>query len=141
MRRPLTILLASLAALFATASAAQAVMVSVGGSQYGVALVPGTDRVAAGVTTAPAPGGSPCDPWLAPDLAFPTPVSGLCWHGGPVMRSNQTFDLTWDPIRSDWATTRDYVEQFLRDVANGSGTLTSPYAVTTQYRDSGGRAG
>ena len=36
--------------------------------------------------------------------------------------------------------TRDYVEQFLSDVAAGSGTLTSPYAVTGQYTDGSGRA-
>ena len=33
--------------------------------------------------------------------------------------------------------TRDYLEGFLKNVANGSQTLTSPYAVTTQYRDGG----
>ncbi len=42
--------------------------------------------------------------------------------------------------RAYWQTTRNYVEQFLRDVADGSGTLTSPYAVTTQYTDASGRA-
>jgi hypothetical protein len=57
------------------------------------------------------------------------------------MHSNETFDLAWDPLRRDWATTRNYIEKFLRDVANGSGTLTSPYAVTAQYHDPSGRAG
>ena len=57
------------------------------------------------------------------------------------MHSNETFVLTWDPGRRYWSGTKDYVEQFLRDVADGSGTLTSPYALTGQYSDSGGRAG
>ena len=91
----------------------------------------------------------PClDPALAPDLRprsglpdLRLPDTGLCDHGGSVMHSNETFDLSWDPVRRDWATTRDYVEQFLRDVADGSGTLTSPFAVTPQYTDATGRAG
>jgi len=109
-------------------------------SYTGVALVPGTgsglaSRKIPTVTTA-----APClDPALAPDLVLPD--NGLCAHGGGVMHSNETFDLAWDPVRRDWATTRNYVEQFLRDVSDGSGTLTSPYAVTPQYTDATGRAG
>jgi hypothetical protein len=109
-------------------------------SYTGVALMPGTgsglaSRKIPRVTTA-----APClDPALAPDLVLPD--DGLCAHGGGVMHSNETFDLSWDPVRRDWATTRDYVEQFLRDVADGSGTLTSPFAVTPQYTDATGRAG
>jgi hypothetical protein len=107
---------------------------------FGVALVPGTDRAGLPTVTSSAP----CsDPWLSSDLGGPVlPLNGLCWHaGGAVLHSNETFDLAWDPLRRDWATTRQYLEQFLRDVANGSGTLTSPYAVTTQYKDPTGRAG
>ena len=38
------------------------------------------------------------------------------------MHKNETFDLSWDPRPRNWASTRFYVEQFLRDVADGSGT-------------------
>ena len=107
---------------------------------YGVALVPGTSLPA----TVPAVvWSSPCtDPALTPDLTWlqTGPISPLCWHNGPVMHSNETFALTWDPGRSYWATTRNYVEQFLSDVATGSGTFTSPYSITPQYTDGGGRA-
>jgi hypothetical protein len=75
------------------------------------------------------------DPWLSAELVLPS--FGLCWQGGTigaVMHGNDTFALTWDPNRSYWAGTRYYVEQFLRDVADGSGTLTSPYDVTTAIR-------
>jgi hypothetical protein len=75
------------------------------------------------------------DPWLSAELVLPS--FGLCWQGGTigaVMHGNDTFALTWDPNRSYWAGTRNYVEQFLRDVADGSGTLTSPYDVTTAIR-------
>ncbi len=108
----------------------------------GVALVPGTRsdlqtaNIPLVVTSAPC-----LDPALALDLGGPLlPVAGLCSHGGPVMHGNEKFDLTWDPGRRDWATTRNYVEQFLRDVADGSGTFTSPYAETSQYTDATGRA-
>src|SRR5206468_534278 len=81
----------------------------------------------------------PCtDPWLSSDLILP--ATGLCWHGGPVMHRNEPFTLAWDPLRRYWATARNYVEGFLSDVAKGSGTFSSPYAVTGQYSDQGGRA-
>jgi hypothetical protein len=132
MRRSLTILLTSIVTMFAMASAAQAVVVSMGASgQAGVSLVPSQ-------RTNPPVSGTCSDPWLSSDLSLPS--NGLCSHGGPVMHANETFALTWDPLRRYWQTTRNYVEQFLSDVASGSHTLTSPYAVTPQYNDGGGRA-
>jgi hypothetical protein len=133
-----------LVALVVTTSAAQAVMLDVNGSRYGVALVPGTSTTGLPTVTSSAP----CsDPWLSPDLAGPSlPPTALCWQGGgttpsdAVMHANETFAITWDPIRADWATTRDFIEQFMRDVADASNTFTSPYALTTQYNDYGGRA-
>ncbi|HZU61130.1 MAG TPA: PKD domain-containing protein [Solirubrobacteraceae bacterium] len=104
----------------------------------GVAMVPGTESSlsAAGV---PYVGSGTCSyPWMSSDFALPD--TGLCYHGGSVIHRNETFDLTWDPKRLYWSGTRGYVQQFLRDVAQGSGTLTSPYALTTQYRDPNGRA-
>ena len=140
MRRVTLGIALTLASLFVAVSGAQAVVVDVGAAgRFGVALVPGSSR--AGLTTVSS--AAPCsDPWLSSDLGGPVlPNNGLCWHGGGVIHNDETFDLAWDPLRRDWATTRDYVEQFLRDVANGTGTLTSPYALTTQYRDPIGRAG
>ncbi len=137
MRRSLTLLLTTLIATLGAAGAAQAVVVTDGGTTAGVALIPGSSLpkgVTDGTTAV-----SPCDPFLTPDLHL-LPSIGLCDHGGPVIHANETFALTWDPNRTSWADTRDYEEQFLKDVADGSGTLTSPYAVTTQYQDSGGRA-
>jgi hypothetical protein len=111
----------------------------------GVALAPGTtlslpDENIPYVASSP-----PCtDPALPADLMRPNmPESGLCSHGGSVgsvIHANETFALAWDPLRQYFVTTKEYVEQFLRDVADGSGTLTSPYAVTSQYTDSSDRA-
>src|SRR5581483_3895961 len=128
---------------------------------FGVALVPGTcgdllgtggcaSLVNSGVPTVTS--SAPClDPALPPDLwlsgtAHRLPNSGVCSHGGPVLHKNETFALTWDspqPSGSQhnyFSGTRLYVEQFLRDVADASGALSSPYAVTTQYSDGNGNA-
>ena len=143
--RPVRATTAALALTFAAllllgAGRARAVVVEDESSRFGVALVPGTPR--ADLTTAGTPAvtsSAPCtDPALSTDLILPE--IGLCWHGGAVMHANEAFALTWDPVRSYFATTKEYVQQFLRDVADGSGTLTSPYAVTGQYTDASGRA-
>jgi PKD domain len=112
---------------------------------YGVALVPGSrPQLAAADVPTVTSSGSCSDPWLSSDLLLPP--NALCWHGragapsSAVMHASETFAITWDPHRAYWQTTRGYVEQFLRDVADGSGTLSSPYAVTTQYNDQAGRA-
>jgi hypothetical protein len=146
MRRYLLTVLPLLASLALTAGTAQAVVVKDSGHEYGVGLVPGT-TLAGGVT--PVTSAAACsDPWLSPSLERPSVLTGgLCWQGGSatnnnaVLHGNETFALTWDPLRSYWATTRGYIEQFLKDVADSSGSLGSPYAVTTQYRDAGGAAG
>ncbi|HEY2770033.1 MAG TPA: hypothetical protein VGI87_05675, partial [Solirubrobacteraceae bacterium] len=115
---------------------AQAIVVQDQQHTFGVAMVPGTQANLFGAGyTAVKSSVSPCDPWLESDLVLPS--GGLCWHIGPVMHRNETFALTWDPHRMYWQTTRDYVEQFLRDVADGAGTLTAPYAITGQYADGG----
>jgi hypothetical protein len=144
VRSGVRVALAALAMAFSLslllgAGGAKAVVVEDESSRFGVALVPETrgDLVTAGTPAVTSVG--PCtDPALTPDLILPE--FGLCWHGGEVMHANETFALTWDPVRSYFATTKEYVQQFLRDVADGSGTLTSPYAVTGQYTDASGRA-
>jgi PKD domain len=140
MRRLLMSCVLAALGVVAAAGPAQAVVVDMGPQgRFGVALVPGTRSTltTAGISAVTA--SPPCsDPWLASDFVLPD--SGLCYHGGPVMHANETFAVTWDPHRLDWQTTRDYVEQFFKDVGDGSGTLTSPYALTGQYSDAGGRA-
>ncbi len=132
-RRLLLAVASTFIALLAATSAAQAVVVNDGGPDYGIALVPGTD-LPIGVPAVTTSGACP-DPSLAPDLTWLTTglVSPLCDHGGSVLPSNETYVLTWDPDRRYWATTRQYVEQFLSDVGTASGTFGSPYAVTPQY--------
>jgi len=153
MRRSLLIALPFVVLLVVATGSAQAVVVdmnAVGRSSvaynpsdqsgyFGVALVPGTrgKLLAAGVPTVTS--NAPClDPALPPEMTLP--AYGLCAHGGPVMHGNETFAEVWDPSpHKDYAA--PYVEQFLRDVADASHALTTPYAVTTQYTDAIGRAG
>jgi hypothetical protein len=140
MRRMMLIALTFVIISLLGASSAGAVVIDMGASgRYGVALVPGTRSAltTAGITTVTG-AATPCDPWLDPDFIFQS--SGLCYHDGPILHANETFAVTWDPHRRDWQTARDYVEQFLKDVADGSAapkgspSLTSQYALTSQYR-------
>jgi hypothetical protein len=109
------------------------------GSYYGVTLVPGTRGNLANTGIPRVTSSTTCsDPALTPDFSLPS--SGLCSHGGAVAHANQTFALVWDANRhNDYAA--PYVEQFLRDVADGSGTQSAPFSIATQYTDAGGRAG
>jgi hypothetical protein len=135
----LAVALTLVVSLVVATSGAQAVVVSDQGSYFGVALVPGT-RAQLGTAGIPTVTSSPpcSDPALAPELVLPP--TALCSHGGAVLHGNETFALFWDQHRRYYATTKNYVEQFLRDVADGSNKLSSPYAVTSQYTDATGRA-
>lgn len=149
-RRVILGIASALIASLAVAGSATALVVNdtnSGNVEAGVALIP-TARggsLPSGVTAATS--SNACtDPWLASDLGGPNlPSDALCYRGGSVIHKNETFALTWDAPqtgsqRNYWSQTRGYVEQFLRDVADSSGSLNSVYDDTTQYQDSGGRA-
>src|SRR5437870_462878 len=114
MRWGVLALVASLAALFMVASGAQAAVVNDQGTLAGVAMIPGTNAPAGLPVTA---SGQCQDPWLESDLGGPLlPSTAICYRGGGVAHSNEPFVLTWDPKRLYWSTTRNFLEQFLRDV-------------------------
>jgi PKD repeat protein len=133
-----------LASVAVVASSPAAVLVQSGsGTKYGVRLVPGSSLGSTNYTQWNASGGAQCyDPGLSPDLGNTLlPAGALCLQdsnkadGSTVLQHYETFAMTWDPGRAYWQTTRGYLEQFLRDVADGSNSLSSPFAVTTQYTD------
>ena len=153
-RRVILVIASTLIASLGVAASASAIVLNDSGTQAGVALVPSARgggnlhnvSLPSGVT-ADSTTGSCTDPWLSSDLGGPTlPQDALCYRGGAVIHKNETFAVTWDaPLpsgseRNYWEQTRGYVEQFLRDVADSSGSLNSPFAVATQYQDGGGRA-
>jgi hypothetical protein len=137
VRRVILVLASALIASLGIAASATAVVVNDGGTLYGAALLPNgsVPGTLPGSFQVPNSSGSCADPSLSPELTWETTglVSPLCYHGGAVLPSNETYVLTWDPDRRYWATTRQYVEQFLSDVATTSGSFASPFAVTPQY--------
>jgi hypothetical protein len=142
-----TIIATFVASLVVSVSGAAAIVVNDNGTVAGVSLLPSfrAQPLPVGVSAVAAAPNVCTDPFLSPDLGGPAVnpldgLNGLCYRGGSVVHKNEVFALTWDQHRSYWSTTRGYVEQFLRDVADSSGSLNSPYALTTQYNDGGGRA-
>ncbi len=132
------------------------VIVTVGGNEAGVSLVPSARQYPsttadylnnAGITVDTSTG-SCNDPAAStePDIlqngtwpvsSSPFSPQPLCWHGGPVMHANETFLLEWEgqAPNSYPASTKKYVQNYLQDVASTSGQLVNPYSDTTQYWD------
>jgi hypothetical protein len=155
-RRLVLALSCSLVGSLAVVASAQAVIVTVGGTEAGVSLVP-TARAYpsttadylnnAGITVDTSTGS--CDDPAAstePDIlqngTWPVSTSPfspqpLCWHSGPVMHANETFLLEWEgqTPNSYPASTKKYVQNYLQDVASASGQLVNPYSDTSQYWD------
>jgi hypothetical protein len=165
MRRFVLSLLALGSCLALAASSAQAIVVDMNPADlgntsvsyspdhsyyYGVSLVPGSrdnpQTYLAGAGIPFVKSSSPCaDPAAGtePDIltagSWPLDqlVSPICWHSGQVMHANETFAVEWEGSGSNtyWATTKQYVQTYLSDVAAASGALDNPYADTTQYWD------
>jgi PKD domain len=92
---------------------------------------------------------------FARDVVAPVPVSGPIAHttrsssqmlpygGGPVLHSNRTHVIFWQPAGSGLTFEAGYVslvERFLIDVAADSHATSNPYGLTGQYTDAKGRA-
>ncbi len=119
-------------------SAAHAMVINDQGSYVGVALSP--DSTVPPAISSPV-GANDCVPFLAPftSAASLLASTGLCLHGGSILHQQDIYALYWDPQNNYFASVRDYVNKFLQDVGNDSGKPDSPYAVTSQYTDSGGQ--
>jgi PKD repeat protein len=62
----------------------------------------------------------------------------LQYFGGPVLRTNETFAIFWDPAGQLSQDYRDLVVRYLQDVAADSGQTTNVYSVLDQYYDTTG---
>lgn len=65
----------------------------------------------------------------------------LTYHGGPVMHTNRSYAIFWDPASAFPAGFSTLMSRYLGDAAGDSGLSTNVYSVGTQYSDSAGRAG
>jgi hypothetical protein len=156
VRRLVLALTCTALASLAVVASAQAVVVTDGGTEAGVALVPNARQTgsstagylsSAGISLVTS-SGSCQDPAAStesdiltagswPLSVAPFSAQPICWQGGPVMHANETFTLEWEGQSPNnyWSTTKTYVQNFLRDVAGSSGQLVNPYSDTTQYWD------
>ncbi len=116
-------------------------MVNGQGTDYAVALVPGTSRFLSGRLSGDGVGGAPCND---PAMQF-TPTcrtrtgpasSALPGRAGPLLRPAELRDLR-PHLGSPGPTGRGprLRRAVSPDVANDSGSLSSPFAVTSQYAD------
>jgi len=71
------------------------------------------------------------------------PESDLPYGGGPVVHSNRTHPIFWEPAGSGLSFDAGYeslIETFLVDVAADSRKTTNVYSLSGQYRDASGPA-
>jgi hypothetical protein len=77
-----------------------------------------------------------------PDTAYPFldqfQQGQLSYFGGPVLHTNETYAIFWDPNGAFPAGYEALVERFLGDVAHDSGTDTNVFSVPNQYGDATG---
>jgi hypothetical protein len=69
------------------------------------------------------------------------PAAGnLIYGGGPVLHSNTTYAIFWDPAGRLSPSYRAVIAKYFADVAADSGKTSNSYGVDAQYSDSGGAA-
>jgi PKD domain len=128
-------------ALSLGASSAGAVVAKIRGHGYGVTPITGVNPASiAGMQHAQAPPAS--SPTGTPRNFDGAPKGGgpLLDEGGPVMHSDNTHVIYWDPNSEFTATTKGIVGSFFTNVAHDSGLGSNVFAVAGQYTDSTGNA-
>jgi hypothetical protein len=76
---------------------------------------------------------------VEPQAGVATPATALGYHNGPVVHSNESYAIYWDPedLGAAWQRlTAGFLEEAGRE--SGPSTLTNVNAVATQYRDTSG---
>ena len=76
--------------------------------------------------------------WLSFRIPFQFPEPQLDYLGGPVLRTNETYVVFWDPNGSLPQDYKDLVVRYLQDTAADSGTTRNVYSVANQYYDTTG---
>ena len=91
-----------------------------------------------GVVTRQAPGQSLSQLRAAQRAAS---FGNISYHGGPIMRTNRTYALFWQPLGYSQPFSGTYVgliDRFLADVAADSGQRTNRYSANNQFYDQSG---
>src|SRR5262249_5701250 len=66
-------------------------------------------------------------------------VNDLEYHGGPVMRTNKTYAIYWQPTGYSFSTNyKTLIDQYFTNVAAASAASSDVYAVEKQYYDTTG---
>lgn len=134
--RLLTAVLLSAAALALSVAAtpAGAIVATVGAHGYGVTPLMGVNpQSIAGAYRAPGSSGISGSIGALNFDESPNGGGPLIDHGGPVMASNTTHVIYWDPEGEFTATTKGIINKFFTDVAHDSGLASNVFGVDAQY--------
>jgi PKD repeat protein len=118
-------------------SQAGAIIVRIGGHNYGVTPINGVSPLSIRGAYR-APGASRTGPRNLDEL--PTGGGPLLNHGGPVMHSVTTHVIYWDPTKEFTVTTKEIFSNFFTDVAHDKELASNVFPVAGQYKDGSGHA-
>jgi hypothetical protein len=128
-------------ALSGGASPADAVVAKIGGHGYGITPMGGTNSAGvAGANRSASLGGAFQASGAGSFDELPQGGGQLVYHGGPVMHSNTTHVIYWDPSKEFSATTKAIVDGFFADVAHDSRLASNVFGVAAQYTDGTGNS-
>jgi hypothetical protein len=108
-----------------------------------VACVPGAQAKPLGGVVPDIPTGSSPPSWSVVHGSPLAHIANLPYEGGPVMHSNRSHVIFWQPAGTALAYPAGYaalIEQFLANVATDSHKPTNVYSLSGQYGDSSGPA-
>jgi PKD domain-containing protein len=123
-------------ALWIAAVPAGAVVVKIGSHGYGVAPINAAraDGLTRAYRATKAPGLSGAR-GARPFDELPSGGGPLEWGGGPVVHSNTTHVIYWDPNKEFIAEARTVISTFFTDVEHDSGLPSNVFGVAGQYTD------
>jgi chitodextrinase len=130
---------AAMLVLGAGATGADAIVAKIGGHGYGVTPIKGVNLTSIGAASRALRSRRLSRPGGARNQDGP-PLGGgpLLYEGGPVMHSNTTHVIYWDPNNEFKPTTKAIIKGFFTNVAHDSGLASNVFATAGQYTDTSG---
>jgi PKD domain len=134
-------LCAAMLVLALGATGADAIVAKIGGHGYGVTPIKGVNPASIGsASRALGPGALFGSGRARNQDGSPLGGGPLLYGGGPVMHSNTTHVIYWDPNKEFKPTTKAIIKGFFTNVAHDSGLGSNVFAPTGQYTDTTGSA-